>query len=173
METRVLDWFKTEGVPEAEFDLVIGSDILFFRGCVVPVAAAIARALRPGGVALVADPCRASTQDFCSKLAEHGLHVRLRPFDQQRLAVLPVNDPVAVQDGFVQHWGTQRGKLVWIEKLPSADEATRLAAAGAATHPLQSLRATIAAAVEECCGPPDYEDGEVEWGGPMEADGPS
>ncbi len=160
VETRVLDWFKTESVPEEEFDLVIGSDILFFRGCVNPVAAAVARALRPGGIALIADPCRASTHDFCSKLAEHGLHVRLRPFKQQRLAALPVNETVAVQDGFVQHWGSQRGKLVWIEK--NADDTAAIS--------LKSLRAATAIAVEECCGPPDYEDGEVEWGDPVEAD---
>ncbi len=169
VETRVLDWFKTESVPEEEFDLVIGSDILFFRGCVNPVAAAIARALRPGGVALIADPCRASTHDFCSKLEEHGLHVRLRPFKQQRLSALPVNETVAAQDGFVQHWGSQRGKLVWIEKAAGGTAAGG-AGGGAAARPLKSLRTATAAAVEECCDPPDYEDGEVEWGNPVEAD---
>lgn len=162
VDTRVLDWFKTESVPEAEFDLVIGSDILFFRGCVNPVAAAISRALRPGGVALVADPCRASTYDFCSKLAEHGLHVRLRPFAQQRLAALPVNESAATQDGFVQHWGTQPGKLIWVEKAPSKDD--EAATGGGDGGVPKGLNAAIAKAVEQCCDPPDYEDGEVEWG---------
>lgn len=171
VKTGVLDWFKTESVPKAEFDLVIGSDILFFRGCVSPVAAAINQALRPGGVALISDPCRASTHDFCSKLAEHGLHVRLRPFNQQRLATLPVNETVAARDGFVQHWGTQRGKLIWIEKTADGDRAASAGGVVAATaaRPLHCLRAATAIAVEECCGPPDYEDGEVEWGSTVNA----
>ena len=165
VETRVLDWFKTESVPDAAFDLVIGSDILFFRGCVAPVAAAIARALRPGGVALVADPCRASTYDFCAKLAQHGLHVRLRPFNQGRLASLPVNESAAEQDGFVQHWGSQRGKLIWVEKAAAAAAAASSSSSSSAGA--SGLRAAVAAAVEECCDPPDYDEGEAEWGDPM------
>ena len=112
----MLDWFKEQQVPEAEFELVLGSDILFFRGCVTPVAAAIQRALRPGGFALISDPCRASVEDFCEKLAGHGLRVRLRYFDQARLAALPANEAAAAHDGFVQHWGQQRGRLIWAEK---------------------------------------------------------
>ena len=138
----MLDWFKTESIPESQFDLVIGSDILFFRGCVTPVAAAIARALKPGGVALVADPCRSSTHDFCEKLADHGLHVRLRPFNQSRLSSLPANETAAETDSFVQHWGSQRGKLIWVERPRNAEG---VGAGG------EGLREAVAAAVAECC----------------------
>ena len=152
MESRVLDWFKEQQVPEAEFELVLGSDILFFRGCVTPVAAAIQRALRPGGFALISDPCRASVEDFCEKLAGHGLRVRLRYFDQARLAALPANEAAAAHDGFVQHWGQQRGRLIWAEK------------AGASVG---GLREAVAAAVEECCEPPDASDGQLDWDGDL------
>ena len=163
VETAVLDWFKTESVSEAQFDLVIGSDVLFFRGCVTPVAAAITRALKPGGVALVADPCRSSTQDFCEKLAAHGLHVRLRPFNQSRLSALSANETAAETDSFVQHWGSQRGKLIWVTKQRSPDGAEQKGEAGLREA---GLREAVAAAVAECCDGPDYEEGEADWNEP-------
>jgi hypothetical protein len=65
VDVGVLDWFKEETMPAADFDLVIGSDILFFRGTVTPVASAVLSTLSPGGVALLADPCRGSSSAVC------------------------------------------------------------------------------------------------------------
>jgi predicted nicotinamide N-methyase len=57
VETGVVDWFHPEAsaVPSASFPLLIGSDILFFRGTVSPVSAAVARFLAP--VRGFCDPC--------------------------------------------------------------------------------------------------------------------
>lgn len=80
IEFGSLNWEKIETVPKEQFDLVIGSDVLFFRGCVKHVAKTIHRALKEGGSALVADPCRLNTADFAEQCREVGLKAELYTF---------------------------------------------------------------------------------------------
>ncbi len=116
VETRPLDWFKLDVVPHEAFDLIIVSDCLIFRGTAKPVAAAISRALRPGGSALISDPYRRPFEEFGDALEGQGLDVELRPFKECRIAALPVNEEVVQQPGFVQHWGKQKGQLFFVHK---------------------------------------------------------
>ncbi|GBG34213.1 Protein-lysine methyltransferase METTL21C [Hondaea fermentalgiana] len=81
-----LDWNAPETVPESAFDLVIGSDILFYRGTVAPVARAFAQALRPGGIGILSDPCRCNTDDFIAKLEELGIVAETHLFRPRMLA---------------------------------------------------------------------------------------
>lgn len=83
MTFKKLDWNKLETVDDSMYDLVIGSDILFFRGCVKPVAETIKKALKPGGVALVADPCRLNEEDFLDALIENKLTASLFDFKDE------------------------------------------------------------------------------------------
>lgn len=116
IETQPLDWFKLDAVPHQAFDFIIVSDCLIFRGTAKPVAAVISRALRPGGSALISDPYRQPFEEFGDALEAQGLSVELRPFKQSRIASLPVNEEIAKQPGFVQHWGKQKGQLFFVHK---------------------------------------------------------
>ena len=108
-------------MPHEAFDLIIVSDCLIFRGTAKPVAAAISRALRPGGSALISDPYRRPFEEFGDALEGQGLDVELRPFKVSRIASLPVNEEVAEQPGFVQHWGKQKGQLFFVHKPAQVD----------------------------------------------------
>ncbi len=68
-----LDWNKPETVPAAAADVVIASDVLFFRGAAKPVALAVHRALRDGGLGVLADPFRLATDDFEAALLDLGV----------------------------------------------------------------------------------------------------
>jgi len=70
--TRKLDWNRRESVPEVGFDFVVGSDVLFFRGTLQPVAETCARALNLHGVGIVTDPCRSPPGDFEDHLRRSG-----------------------------------------------------------------------------------------------------
>uniref|UniRef100_A0A7S2WCQ2 Uncharacterized protein n=1 Tax=Mucochytrium quahogii TaxID=96639 RepID=A0A7S2WCQ2_9STRA len=67
------DWNKTETLKEEGHHIVIGSDVLFFRGSVNPVANTFFKALRPGGIGILGDPCRLNTDDFIAKLDDLGM----------------------------------------------------------------------------------------------------
>lgn len=67
------NWDKRERLAPESFDMVICSDVLFFRGTAAPVSKTIARALRPGGVAFIADPCRLNVEDFTDRLRDGSM----------------------------------------------------------------------------------------------------
>uniref|UniRef100_A0A7S3PHB6 Methyltransferase domain-containing protein n=1 Tax=Aplanochytrium stocchinoi TaxID=215587 RepID=A0A7S3PHB6_9STRA len=108
---RSLNWDKLDTVPNEEFDVVIGSDVLFFRGTVSPVATTIHKALKPGGIALVADPCRLNVEDFASKIEELGLNVELLLFKDELL-----HNPKQHAVGDTAFVDIKRAKLVVIRK---------------------------------------------------------
>jgi predicted nicotinamide N-methyase len=62
--TKRLSWHKEECFPQSKFDIIIGADVLFMRGCVKPVANVIHRSLKAGGVAVITDPGRPSADDL-------------------------------------------------------------------------------------------------------------
>lgn len=73
-QTLVLDWraWPTELAP---FDVVIAADVLYEPQLGELVAAAIDRALRPGGWALVTDPQRRHVDGFLAACGTHALQV--------------------------------------------------------------------------------------------------
>jgi predicted nicotinamide N-methyase len=72
VEYRPVDWRREADLP-AEFDLVLAADVLYLPQHPPLVARAIARALDPGGRALVGDPARAGLQAFVDALPPLGL----------------------------------------------------------------------------------------------------
>ncbi len=65
----------TAGAVAARFDLVLLAEVLYDRAAFPAVAHAIAAALAPGGVALLADGARIDTRAFYPELRGLGLHV--------------------------------------------------------------------------------------------------
>mmetsp|Transcript_2941 Transcript_2941/g.3357 ORF Transcript_2941/g.3357 Transcript_2941/m.3357 type:complete len:268 (+) Transcript_2941:67-870(+) len=108
---KSLDWNKAETVPDEAFDVVIGSDVLFYRGTVRPVAKCMFKTLRPGGVALLADPCRLNVDDFVDKVEELGMTTKLFLFKKEVLQESKNLRPK--DDAFVE---VKRGKLVVMRK---------------------------------------------------------
>jgi predicted nicotinamide N-methyase len=79
-QTRVkimpMDWRTTGG--DATYDLVIGADIVYERVNFPPILSLLRRAVRPGGVVLIADPDRSLGRDFLREAGENGFHVTSR-----------------------------------------------------------------------------------------------
>lgn len=79
--TRLLDWRQ---FPDdvGRFDLVVGADVLYEPAYSGLVAAAIARSLAPGGIAIVTDPQRRHAEPFAAACRQAGLHVTGRSTEQ-------------------------------------------------------------------------------------------
>ncbi len=68
------------------FDVVVAADVLYEKEYATLVPACLARALAPGGEAIVADPGRLALPAFLDALAPHGLALRARervPFEER------------------------------------------------------------------------------------------
>ena len=76
-----LDW---RAIPPdlGRFDVIVASDVLYERRYPALIASVIARALAPGGMALIADPGRVAAPELPSECERHGLTVR----ERQRVA---------------------------------------------------------------------------------------
>lgn len=75
---RIHDWNDLKTAPNGACDLVIGSDVLYMKPSLVPIARTIAQALTSEGVAVITDPGRVLVEDFvdtCRDVA--GLQVRV------------------------------------------------------------------------------------------------
>jgi predicted nicotinamide N-methyase len=74
LRTRVLDW---RNIPDdlGTFDLVVAADVLYEAHHPAALAATIFRTLAPGGLGLVADPCRAKAAGFAPAARAAGLAV--------------------------------------------------------------------------------------------------
>jgi predicted nicotinamide N-methyase len=71
---RLVDWRDLP--PDlGTFDVVVASDVLYEHTYGAVVAAAIARALRPTGLAILADPGRVAAGDFVDAARRRGLEV--------------------------------------------------------------------------------------------------
>jgi ETFB lysine methyltransferase len=71
---RLVDW--RDFPPDlGTFDVVVASDVLYEHTYGALVAAAIARVLRPTGLAILADPGRIAAGDFVDAARRHGLEV--------------------------------------------------------------------------------------------------
>lgn len=71
---RLVDWRDLP--PDlGTFDVVVASDVLYEHTYGALVAAAVARALRPTGLAILADPGRVAAGDFVDAARRQGLEV--------------------------------------------------------------------------------------------------
>ncbi|MFN2565374.1 MAG: methyltransferase [Gemmatimonadaceae bacterium] len=71
---RLVDWRRFP--PDlGTFDMVVASDVLYEHTYGTLVAAAIARSLRPMGLAILADPGRVAAADFVDAARSRGLEV--------------------------------------------------------------------------------------------------
>jgi predicted nicotinamide N-methyase len=70
--TRLVDW---RALPDdlGVFDHIVAADVLYERPHAALVAEAVARALRPGGTALIADPGRIAVESFLEECAARGI----------------------------------------------------------------------------------------------------
>jgi predicted nicotinamide N-methyase len=75
--TRVADW-RAWPADLGQFDLVLGSDVLYERPYAEQVAAAIASTIVPGGKAFIADPGRTAVPAFLEACSQRGLGVTER-----------------------------------------------------------------------------------------------
>ena len=74
LQTRVVDW-RNPPADLGTFDLVVAADVLYESHHPQALAATIANTLAPGGVALVADPCRLKAAGFAPAARAVGLSV--------------------------------------------------------------------------------------------------
>jgi ETFB lysine methyltransferase len=83
-ETRHVDW-RDFPADLTGFDRIVAADVLYEKTYPPLLSAAIARALAPGGEAIIADPGRIAAPDFLAGLAADGLQVVSKvthPFDE-------------------------------------------------------------------------------------------
>ncbi len=64
--THMGDWDRWDDA--SQYDLIIGSDILYDVAAHAPVLAILKRNLKPGGTAILSDPCRPLTPGFVTLL---------------------------------------------------------------------------------------------------------
>jgi 2-polyprenyl-3-methyl-5-hydroxy-6-metoxy-1,4-benzoquinol methylase len=74
IRTLALDW---RNLPDEmdRYDRVVAADVLYESHHAAALAGVIARSLRPGGLALVADPCRQKAAGFAAAARSAGLGV--------------------------------------------------------------------------------------------------
>lgn len=81
--TRQLDW-RALPADLDRYDRVVAADVLYESHHPAALAAVIARTLRPGGLALVADPCRQKAAGFEAAARANGLGVVKQPARRPR-----------------------------------------------------------------------------------------
>jgi predicted nicotinamide N-methyase len=85
--TRRLDWRDLSG---AQFPVILGADVLYERRLVPLVAGALAAMLKPGGLALIADPYRVSAEGFPAAVGALGLECDVVPVSADSAELGPV-----------------------------------------------------------------------------------
>jgi len=83
MSFKTLDWNLKE--EWNTFDIVVASDVLFYRGTVCPVAETFNAVLKQGGIGILTDPFRLNTDEFESKLSDLGFVTETFLFLPERL----------------------------------------------------------------------------------------
>ena len=93
LTTQRLDWHtlasaKDEAPPslKSNFDLLLGSDVLFLRANVNAVLGTVARCVRPGGLAVIICPGRPSSIDFKGEVEDHS-ELEVESFEMEETCV--------------------------------------------------------------------------------------
>jgi predicted nicotinamide N-methyase len=94
-----LDW---RDPPPQRFPIILGADLLYEHRLIPLVTGVIDRLLEPGGVALVAGPCRVATEGLDECLVRHRLQAEASPVEATDVRGRPV-----------------RGTLHTIQRMPS------------------------------------------------------
>lgn len=71
--TARLDWRMV--VSDIQYDVVFAADVLYERVNLLPIVTAIDKLLKPGGVAMIADPRRRLADQFLDLVRENGFTV--------------------------------------------------------------------------------------------------
>ena len=111
-------WERLELFEEEAFDVVLGSDVLFYRGAAPYVAKVISKSMKLNGCALIADPVRLNVNDFCSRLDVLGLTTQIRQFADSDNAIAKVGALTngAGKEAFVK---LKKAKLVIVQRKDS------------------------------------------------------
>lgn len=80
-----LSWNKASDVPSNSVDFFLGSDILFYRGTAKPIAKLISSCLKPGGLAIISDPCRLNVEDFVDYCSGEGLECEIFRYKKEKI----------------------------------------------------------------------------------------
>lgn len=75
----LMDWRTPD--TRQQYDLILGSDLLYEQAQVETLTSCILKLLRPGGILLLADPLRRQLQSAFDSLAAHGLQPELVAID--------------------------------------------------------------------------------------------
>ena len=110
--------FESEEVDK--YDLVIGSDVLFYRGAAPYVAKALARVLREGGIGIVGDPVRLAVDDFVECCEELNLEAQVRQFADGKATIDDVASFTSGKEAFVK---LHKAKLVILRRRVVSTEA--------------------------------------------------
>jgi predicted nicotinamide N-methyase len=73
---RRIDW---RNLPDEQFPIILGSDVIYEARLVPLVANLLSKLLAPGGLGLIATPYRLSAEGFPAALASVGLTCRAEP----------------------------------------------------------------------------------------------
>lgn len=82
-----LDWRE---LPQDRYPIILGADVLYERRLVPLVCNLVAHLLEPGGVALLAGPYRAATEDLAIELPRHSLQASAHPLESTDESGRPV-----------------------------------------------------------------------------------
>jgi predicted nicotinamide N-methyase len=88
-ETKRLDW-RDLSAPADRFEVILGADVLYERRLVPLVVGVLATLLAPGGLALIADPYRASAEGFAAQVEAAGLQCEAVPITAETEELGPI-----------------------------------------------------------------------------------
>eukprot|EP00698_Gefionella_okellyi_P013536 TRINITY_DN3714_c0_g1_i2.p2 TRINITY_DN3714_c0_g1~~TRINITY_DN3714_c0_g1_i2.p2 ORF type:complete len:285 (-),score=81.44 TRINITY_DN3714_c0_g1_i2:652-1506(-) len=72
-----LNWYRPAELLHEQYDLVIGSEVLYMSNVLRPLAHVVRTALKPDGVLVLADAGRGKAEDFLGILDDEGLESEL------------------------------------------------------------------------------------------------
>lgn len=81
-----LDWRKP--TPVGQFEIILGSDLIYEKEMVEPLVSCVCRYLAPGGQFLLADPGRSALQKTVTLFEEAGFSWELKPRQEIFLLIL-------------------------------------------------------------------------------------
>ena len=91
LETLKLDWYKPD--LEGKFDLVVGSEVVYFRKSFGPLLSVLKRYTAPKGKIILSDQLRPQMEEFLKTCAKEGFSYRELP----RTVYLPDhNQPIRI-----------------------------------------------------------------------------
>ena len=113
------NWEKLDAFEENKYDVVLGSDVLFYRGAAPHVAKFIHKSMKMKGCALIADPVRLNVNDFCSRLNDLGCTTYVRQFVGSNESIEQISLLTNGKKSFVK---ITKAKLVVVQMASNSNE---------------------------------------------------